>query len=143
MGWISRYGKWQDDFARPVPGPIRFRHMAVALFLLTIIGGCVACFPLTLTFVPRPEVTEYIPEGIFCGTCEELWQHNRDLFNREGMLCYGPPTHVGHPACEILTAKANKIRNIQPSRKKRPCTGWRRDVGSSKKGMINGCAHFR
>lgn len=94
MGWMSRYGKWQDDFALPAPMPIRPKHIIVGLFLLALLCACIAFFPLTVNFVPKPQLTEYTPKGVFCATCSEIWEHNRDLFNRKDMLCYGPPTYV-------------------------------------------------
>ncbi|KAH6621907.1 hypothetical protein C7974DRAFT_414589 [Boeremia exigua] len=93
MGWISRYGKRQNDLAPPTPQPIRFKHIVVGLILLLIFGGGIACFPLTLIYVPKPQLTEYMPKGIYCAICEEIWLHNRDLFNREDMFCYGPPVY--------------------------------------------------
>lgn len=51
-------------------------------------------FPVTVSLVPKPQLTEYMPKGVYCATCKEMWNHNRDLFNREDMLCYGPYTHV-------------------------------------------------
>jgi hypothetical protein len=94
MGWISRYGKWQDDFAPPAPNPVRFKHLIAALLFFSLFLGCVAFFPLLLIFVPKPQLVEYTPPGMYCATCKEMWEHNRDLFNREEMLCYGPPTYV-------------------------------------------------
>ncbi|KAF2623931.1 hypothetical protein BU25DRAFT_461708 [Macroventuria anomochaeta] len=93
MGWITRYGKWQDDFAPPAPRPIRFKHIVAGLIFLALLGACIAFFSLTVIFVPKPQLTEYMPKGVFCATCEEIWYHNRNLFDREDMLCYGPPTH--------------------------------------------------
>lgn len=74
--------------------PIRPKHIIVGLFLLALLCACIAFFPLTVNFVPKPQLTEYTPKGVFCATCSEIWEHNRDLFNRKDMLCYGPPTYV-------------------------------------------------
>jgi hypothetical protein len=94
MGWISRYGKWQNDFDAPAPKPARFRHILVGLTFVIVLGACIAFFPVTLLYIPKPELTDYMPRNVFCATCLEMWEHNRDLFNRQDMLCYGPPTHV-------------------------------------------------
>ena len=111
MGWMSRYGKWQDDFARPVPGVVKFHHVIAVMFFLTLLAGCIACFPLTLIFVSKPQLTEYMPKEVHCATCEEVWQHNPDLFNREDMLCYGPSTYVRYHASEHPYTRLTKAGN--------------------------------
>lgn len=60
----------------------------------TTVNGYLAIFPLTVIFIPKPQLGEYLPTGIHCATCEEIWQHNHDLFNRDDMFCYGPPVFV-------------------------------------------------
>ncbi|KAJ8110127.1 hypothetical protein OPT61_g6948 [Boeremia exigua] len=87
MGWISR-----QKPTPPTPTPLRFKHVLAGIGLFLLLCGCIACFPLTILFVPKPELTEYVPKGLHCATCEEIWLHNRDLFNRKDMSCYGPPT---------------------------------------------------
>lgn len=95
MGWMTRYGKFIDDFAPPsFRQPIGLKHIIYGLFFLALLASCIAFFPLMLALSPKPELREYMPRNIHCATCKDIWQHNRDLFNRGDMLCYGPPTHV-------------------------------------------------
>ncbi|KAF1931218.1 uncharacterized protein M421DRAFT_408699 [Didymella exigua CBS 183.55] len=93
MGWITRFGNWQGDRATPKKNPIQSKHITTGLLCIFSVCACIAFFPLIIIFVPKPQLTEYMPKGIMCATCKEMWYHNRDLFNRKDMLCYGPPTH--------------------------------------------------
>lgn len=143
MGWISRYGKWQDDFARPVPGLIKFHHVIAVIFFLALLAGYIACFPLTLAFVPKPQLTEYMPKGVHCATCDEIWQYNPDLFNREDMLCYGPSTRVRHQPSKASLYDADRSRKFRPRRRRKSCMKGKRGVGPSRKGTTSGCVPSR
>lgn len=94
MGWMTRYGRYQNDFAPPRPRPIHFKHILGGLVFLILLSAGILVFPLNVLFMPKPQLTQYMPPGVFCATCKEMWMHNRDLFNRRDMLCYGPPTRV-------------------------------------------------
>ncbi|KZM18994.1 uncharacterized protein EKO05_0010351 [Ascochyta rabiei] len=93
MGWTSRYGNQQANQAAPVSNLNRIIAVLGGLVLATLFLGCVAFFPLTVLFAPKPQLSEYRPAGVFCATCKALWEHNRDLFNRADIMCYGPPTY--------------------------------------------------
>jgi hypothetical protein len=143
MGWISHYGKRQDDFARPAPVLIKFHHVIAVMFFITLLAGCIACFPLTLAFVPKPQLTEYMPKGVHCATCEEIWQHNPDLFNREDMMCYGPSTYVRNQACKVPLHEVDRSRNFRPKKRRKSCIKGKRGVGPLRKGTTSGCVLSR
>ncbi|KAJ4356934.1 hypothetical protein N0V95_002948 [Ascochyta clinopodiicola] len=94
MGWTSRYGNGENDLPTPFSNLMRIINALGALILVVLFLGCIALFPLTILFVSKPQLSQYTPPGVFCATCKELWAHNRDLFNRADMTCYGPPTYV-------------------------------------------------
>ncbi|KAJ4991553.1 hypothetical protein SVAN01_02934 [Stagonosporopsis vannaccii] len=94
MAWISRYGKKPDDLTPLKAEAIRFKHILAGFVFLVLFGSSVACLPLTVIFVPKPQLIEYMPKGIHCATCDEIWQHNRDLFKQDDMFCYGKSNYV-------------------------------------------------
>ncbi|KAF9697723.1 hypothetical protein EKO04_004074 [Ascochyta lentis] len=93
MGWLPRCGKRQPSLTASAPNPrMRIKDILGGLIFATLFFACIAFFPLTVILVPKPQMTEYMPTGVFCATCKQAWEHNRDLFNRADMRCYGPPT---------------------------------------------------
>ena len=108
MGWVSRYGKRQEDFDAPTRTSVRYKHIFTGLLGFIVLIACIVFFPVTVSLVPKPQLTEYMPKSVYCATCKEMWNHNRDLFNREDMLCYGPYTHVSEGMAGERSEKRTK-----------------------------------